>query len=220
MLNQGNSSDGTGSSRPRPRIETLSDLIFGLALSLCAYSLLTKPPTKFVELVSDILAFGFSFVILILVWMRYTSIMSVLPLENRTVVILNTVMLFLISLEPYLFNLVTLFGHPTEVTVVSDASVFYALDMAALMAILGFFTNELAVEERRLVAPQLLGAVRRARNAMFIAAVLFLLTIFPQFWTWRIQEVPLRFYLWLVPIIVFFSGRILSRTEASKTLEK
>jgi hypothetical protein len=125
-------------------------------------------------------------------------------------------MLFLISLEPYLFNVVTLYGHPTELLVVDYASIFYALNMAGLMAILGFFTNELAIEERKLIAPDLLRAVRKARNAMFIAAVLFLSTIIPQFWTWRIQDVPLRFCLWLLPTIVFFAGRILSKTEASK----
>lgn len=210
-------SENTNHSSPRPRIETLSDLIFGLALSLSAYSLLTRPPTTLQGLASDILSFGFSFIVLILVWLRYTSIMSVLPLETRTVILLNMVMLFLISLEPYLFNLVSLFGHPTEIVVVDYASVFYALDMTGLMAILGFFTNELAAEERKLVAPELLRGVRKARNAMFVAAALFLLTIIPQFWTWTFQDVPLRFYLWLLPITVFFAGRILSKNEASES---
>jgi uncharacterized membrane protein len=191
-------------SSPRPRIESLSDLIFGLALSLSAYSLLSRPPTQLAQVASDIIAFTFSFLILIFVWIRYTSIMSVLPMENRTTLLLNVVMLFSVSLEPYLFNLVSLFGHASETQVVEYASLLYALDMAGLMAILAFFTHELAIEEKQLIAPELLEPYRKVRNAMLMSVGLFLLTMFPQFWSWRIEDVPLRFLLWLVPLAVFW----------------
>ena len=194
-------------SSPRPRIESLSDLIFGLALSLSAYSLLSRPPTQLAQVASDIIAFTFSFLVLIFVWIRYTSIMSVLPMENRTTKFLNVIMLFSVSLEPYLFNLVSLFGHATETVVVEYASLLYALDMAALMAILAFFTHELAIEEKKLIAPELLEPYRKVRNSMLVSAGLFLLTMFPQLWFWRIQDVPLRFYLWLPPLVVFWIGR-------------
>jgi uncharacterized membrane protein len=111
-------SDNNRRSSPRPRIESLSDLIFGLALSLSAYSLLTRPPTQLTGLASDVLAFTFSFLILISVWIRYTGIMSVLPMENRTTRMLNVAMLFSVSLVPYLFNLVTLYRHTNETVVV------------------------------------------------------------------------------------------------------
>ena len=52
----------------------------------------------------------------------------------------------IISRAPYLFNLVSLFGRAAETRVVEYASFFYALDMAALMVILVFFTHELAIE--------------------------------------------------------------------------
>jgi uncharacterized membrane protein len=137
----------------RPRIEGLSDLIFGLALSLSAYSLLSRPPTTLTGLASDFLAISFSFLILISVWVRYTAIMSVLPMENTATRILNVAMLFSVSLVPYLFNLVTLYGHATETVVVEYASVFFAADMAALVTILAFFIHELAVEEKQLICP-------------------------------------------------------------------
>jgi hypothetical protein len=38
-------------------------------------------------------------------------------------------MLFSVSLVPYLFNLVALYGHATETVVVEYASVFFAADM-------------------------------------------------------------------------------------------
>jgi len=194
---------------PRPRIESLSDLIFGLALSLSAYSLLSRPPGQLTEVISDIVAFTFSFLVLISVWISYTGIMSVLPMENRTTRFLNVVMLFSVSLEPYLFNLVSLFGHASETEVVHYASILYALNMAALMAILAFFTRELTREERQLIAVELLAPYKKVRNSMLISAGLFLLTMFPQFWSWRIQDVPLRFYLWLIPLAIFWIGRSL-----------
>ena len=195
-------------SGPRPRIESLSDLIFGLALSLSAYSLLTRPPATLTNLASDLLSFTFSFLILISVWIRYTGIMSMLPMENRATRTLNVAMLFSVSLVPYLFNLVTLFGHSNETVIVEYASVFFAADMAALMFIMAFFVHELAVEEKQLIAPELMEPYRTVRNFMILSTVLFLLTMAPQFWQWRIQNVPLRFYLWLVPIAIFWIGQL------------
>jgi uncharacterized membrane protein len=195
-------------SSPRPRIESLSDLIFGLALSLSAYSLLSRPPTQLTGLASDMLAFTFNFLILISVWIRYTGIMSVLPMENRTTRMLNVAMLFSVSLVPYLFNLVTLYGHTNETVIVEYASVFFAADMAALVVILAFFIHELAVEEKQLIATELMGPYKRVRNAMVLSALLFLLTTAPQFWQLEIQNVPLRFYLWFIPITLFWIGRL------------
>jgi uncharacterized membrane protein len=206
-------SDENKQTGARPRIEGLSDLIFGLALSLSAYSLLSRPPTTLTGLASDFLAFTFSFLILISVWVRYTAIMSVLPMENTATRILNVAMLFSVSLVPYLFNLVTLYGHATETVVVEYASVFFAADMAALVTILAFFIHELAVEEKQLIAPELMKPYKRVRNSMVISTFLFLLTMAPQFWLWNFQDVPLRFYLWLVPLAIFWVGRLPEKPE-------
>jgi len=201
------------SGRPRPRIESLSDLIFGLALSLSAYSLLTRPPTTLTALATDILAFTFSFLILISVWIRYTGIMSVLPLENQTIRMLNVAMLFTVSLVPYLFNLVTLFSRANETIVVEYASVFFAADMAALVVILAFFVNELAIEERQLIAAELMEPYRKVRNYMGLSAVLFVFTMLPEFWVWRFLGVPLRFCLWPIAIAIFWIRQLPEKPE-------
>jgi hypothetical protein len=134
--------------------------------------------------------------------------MSVLPLENRTTRMLNVAMLFSVSLVPYLFNLVTLYGRANETVVVEYASLFFAADMAALVFILAFFVHELALEEKKLIAAELVEPYRRVRNFMVLSTLLFLLTMAPQFWQWRIQNVRLRFYLWLLPIAVFWIGQL------------
>jgi hypothetical protein len=154
------------------------------------------------------MSFTFGFLILISVWLRYTGIMSVLPMENRTTRLLNVAMLFSVSLVPYLFNLVTLYSRSNEAVIVEYASVFFAVDMAALVAILTFFLHELTIEEKQLIAAELVRPYRRVRNSMVLSAFLFLLTMAPQFWQWRVQNIPVRFYLWLIPIIIFWVGRL------------
>jgi hypothetical protein len=134
--------------------------------------------------------------------------MSVLPMENRTTRALNVAMLFCVSLIPYLFNLVTLFGHVNETVVVEYASVFFAADMAALVLILAFFIHELTVEEKQLIARELMEPYRRVRNSMIISTLLFLFTMAPEFWGLRFLGVPLRFYLWLIPLAIFWVGRL------------
>lgn len=90
---------------------------------------------------------------------------------------------------------------------------FFAADMAALVLILAFFIHELAVEEKRLIARELMQPYRRVRNSMVISTFLFLFTMVPVFWDWRIMDVPLRFYLWLIPIAIFWIGRLPEKPE-------
>jgi uncharacterized membrane protein len=55
---------------PRPRIESLSDLVFGLALSIGAFGLVSSPPTDDAGFYRDVITFGFNFVVLISIWVR------------------------------------------------------------------------------------------------------------------------------------------------------
>jgi uncharacterized membrane protein len=191
------------------RIEGLSDLIFGLALSIGALSLLSKPPSTAAEVRSDIVGFGFSFLILIFVWMSYTRVMSLLPLETGTTLLLNILMLFLVAIEPYLFYLVSQFGHVNEYRVIDYASTLYAFDMGGLMAILAFFNHELSVEEKGLVSQALLPRHKRTRNVLFLQAGLFFVTALPQFWLWQLDDTPIRFYLWFGPLAITWVSRSL-----------
>jgi uncharacterized membrane protein len=213
-------SKNTERSGPRPRIETLSDLIFGLALSIGALSLLGgKQPSSLVEIMDDMIGFGFSFLILISVWLRYTEVMSVLPVETKTTIFLNVIMLFLVSVEPYLFNLVefSLFGHAAQSELLDYTSILFALDMAGLMAILAFFTHQLAIEEKKLISPELLWKYKRTRNFLFLSAGLFVLTLLPQFWSWKFQDTPLRFYFWFAPLAVSWIRRISERPPKTQS---
>jgi len=189
-------------SEPKPRIETLSDLIFGLALSVGAFSLISNLPTDPEGIAIDVVLFGFSFLVLISVWMRYTAIMSVLPVENRTTILLNVALLFLVSIEPYAFNLVSLVGHFHVTELDNYASTLYSLDMAGLMMILAFFAHELTIEERGIVSPERAANYKWVRTILFVSTAVYFVTILPLFWTATLQELPLRFYFWVVALLI------------------
>jgi uncharacterized membrane protein len=197
-------------SRPRPRIESLSDLIFGLALSIGAITLIGNPPSNVPDLTTDILTFLFSFMILISVWIRYTMIMSVFPLETRATIFLNTALLFFVSIEPFLFNLMTRFGqsqaHET-LTFLDASSSAYALDLGSMMLILGFFAFLLSSEERNLIPNYLLKDFRARSFALFLAGTIFYVSIAPQFFSLQIGGTPVRYLLWIAPFFFSFFRR-------------
>jgi uncharacterized membrane protein len=198
--------------RPRPRIQSLSDLIFGLALSIGALNLISSKPVDTQALFGNIATFGFSFLILIFVWFRYTEIMSVLPVETTRTRALNTVMLFLVAIEPYLFNQIS-FGFTSQASPSLpqiDASATYALDLGAIWAILAAFTHILTMEEKNLVAPDLFMKYRRMRNLELIVAVVFFASALPQFWTTG-GGTSLRYILWAMTFFVRRTANLYTR---------
>lgn len=201
----------------RPRIESLSDVIFGLALAISTIPLISRLPAKPFGMVVDISEFGFGFLILMSVWIGYTNTMSVLPVENSTVVTLNLLLLFLVSIEPYLFYLNITFDLASHEVFLNLASILYALDMTGLMIILGLFTHQLAREERGLVPKDSITGFKRVRNSTFASAVLFAITILPIFWFIRLYGQPIRFYFWFIPLFVSFGRRISDRGGPTRT---
>lgn len=198
--------------RPRPRIETLSDLVFGVSIGIGALALIGQSPSNPAGINGDIVAFVFSFFILITAWVVYTSIMSVLPVETPTVTIVNSVLLLLVALVPYLLNTV-FFASPSVTTAETIspkeyASTLFALDLAGILAILATFSHILAIEERKLLSPELIGTYRTNRNFQFVLSGIVLLTIAPQFWTTTLFGYPLRLYVWYLPLVVYWSRRI------------
>src|SRR5437879_7961582 len=200
--------------RPRPRIETLADVIFGLSLSIGAIGLIADAPVSSGEINSHIFAFGFTFLVLITAWIIYTTYMSVLPADTRAVTFLNVGLLLLVALVPYLLNSVELANpalNPAEASAIGAyASTLFTLDLTGLMVILAAFAHVISLEERNLVAPELARLFRNGRNRMMILSVATAISIAPQFWEWTLFGVPVRLYIWYVPFISYWVGRVIS----------
>ncbi len=201
----------TEGPRPRPRIETLADLIFGLSLSIGAIALIANSPSNPGEITSHIFAFAFTFLILITAWIIYTTQMSVLPVETRAVTFINVALLLLVALVPYLLNNVEL-TNPSLSADASSAirdysSTLFALDLAGILVILATFAHVISLEEKKLVAPELVRLFRNGRNRMIVLAAVMLISVAPQFWAWTLFGVPARLYVWYLPLISYWVGR-------------
>ncbi len=200
--------------RPRPRIETLADLIFGLSLSIGAIALIASPPASDADINNRIFAFVFTFLLLITAWITYTTFMSVLPVETRFVTFLNVALLLLVALVPYLLNSVELVNpslNTAEASAIGDySSTLFAVDLSGILVIFAIFAHVISLEEKKLVAPEIVALFRSGRNRMFFLAALTAISIAPQFWEVTFLGVPARIYMWYLPLISYWVGRAVS----------
>ena len=198
--------------RPRPRIETLADLIFGVSLGVGSLVLISELPTSTTEINSHIAAFAFTFLILITAWLIYTTYMSVLPIETVFGTFLNVALLLLVALVPYLLNGVELVNPSLNSSAASSikdySSSLFAADLTGILLILATFAHVISVEENKLVAPELAILFRNGRNRMLLLAVVMGITVLPIFWQVTLFGVPLRIYAWYLPLISYWVGRV------------
>ena len=150
------------------------------------------------DLAVSLVGFGWAFFILALVWFRYTRVMSVLPVETGRMMGANMLLLFLVSVEPYLYNLigVSFVSAPGQL----DSGVttaLYAADMGSMFLIIAYFTHEITIEERNLIPQKLFKSYRLQRNATIVVAALFLVSTLPFFWSLTVFGFQVRFILWM-----------------------
>ncbi len=203
--------------RPKPRIEGLSDLIFGLALSIGAITLVTNPPKTSLAIYQDVATFAFSFYILISTWMHYTRIMSVLPIERRRTILANIILLFCVAIEPFLYNLLQSFITGVETfSFLNTASTFFAFDIGGMTLMLGLFCNEIATEDRKLVPQDLCGSFKTESNRWFLSSAIFFISTIPVFWSIQFLGTQVRIWLWIAALILVFAQRRLSEIQTKR----
>lgn len=201
---------GATPQTPGPRIQGLSDLIFGLALSIGAIQFVGNIPKEPGVLASDIATFGFSFIILITVWNRYTTTTSVLPVETVWMVRVNILLLFLVAIEPFLFDVMFVQGLGSPVG--KEASFYYSFDIGGMNFILAYFTHLVSVEEKNLIPRELVGRFKISRNALLVTGAIFLYSALPAFADVFYGGVSIRVLLWIASFpalwaIRFFGDR-------------
>jgi uncharacterized membrane protein len=195
-------SETSAAPKIRLRIENLSDLVFGLALSIGSIVLISKLPQTPSDLVSGIVLFGFSFLLVVWIWFNYTTTITALPYEVRGTFLLNIMLLFCVAVEPYLFYVVV----EGKSSLVEFASSVYALDVGAMLFILAGVVQILLNEEKKRgshdLSPDRLKRFRRYAITRVAGGVIFLVSALPLFWT----PVPigqfLRFDIWYAIIVI------------------
>src|SRR5438128_6931749 len=187
---------------PKPRIESLSDLIFGLALSIGALALIAQPVLTAADLLRDLVDFAFGFIVLIAVWVRYTGSISYLTIETHGVLRLNILMLFLVAIEPYLFNQVfgSLSAPQVDRALANLASAAYAIDLSTLMGVLASFEHLAAKSPSILAGSDIADSFRQFRNIHLLVAGVFLISLLP-----NLESV--RTLVWYVPLGILGAWR-------------
>jgi uncharacterized membrane protein len=189
-------------------------MVFGLALSVGALALVATPPTNSGQLYGDIAIFGFSFLILIMVWFSYTRLMSVMTFEDHRAVVLNTVLLFTVSVEPFLFNLLHTANHVNGFF--NAAGQAYAVDLGVMMVILGLFAWQLSLSKQPPLSASIRNGFRVEAGNRWVSAGIFFVTVAPVFDQVQVGPEPLRVWLWLVPLFFFgFVRRSRRKPEGS-----
>lgn len=203
--------------RIKGRIESLSDLVFGLALSIGSIALIGNIPRDPGSLESDILFFAFSFLIVIMMWGGYTRTVAYLSIETESIFYLNVALLFVVALEPFLFYvLVSQPSSPSALPFVDTASAFYAIDVGSMYMILAGFTYIVAMQEAKKDKQNILvGRFKRLTFWFTVAAAMFLFSALPIFSALTSLGF-LRFYFWYASLALSFMSRLIGRSPKDK----
>ena len=126
--------------------------------------------------------------------------------ETGIMMWLNILLLFFVSIEPYLLSLISLSPAAANHVMLAFTSQIYALDLIGLTGILGLFAHMLARKEQ-LAAPESTEEFKWLRNTQFVSAGLFGISTLPIFWSWMIQGTPVRFYLWYAILACIWASR-------------
>ncbi len=196
----------------RLRIESLSDLVFGLALSIGSLTLIGRIPTTQAELVGDIAQFAFSFLILIAMWTGYTRIITIFPIESSLSFTLNIALLFCVSIEPFLFYVLR-----ASLSFIAFSTAVYGLDIGGMYLLLATLTVVLLNEtqrEGRNIDSGLMNNFRWRLLGYALGGMIFLVSSLPYFWVNLPLIGTLRMDMWVVAFVLFFFSRsVLGRTS-------
>lgn len=193
------------STVPRVRlgIDTISDVVFGLALEIGSIAIVTKVPQTSTDLAAAVVEFGFSFVVVFMAWFAYRRAIIAFPYETPRTLIVNVALLFCVSIEPFLFYVLVV----APGTVGDAAPVAFTLDLGAMMLLLSLFTYLLMVEERRAprgrVHPAILQQARASIIGRAMVGVVFLICALPVFGSHGPFGEPIREDVWVVGLALF-----------------
>jgi uncharacterized membrane protein len=177
-------------------IQSLSDIVFGLALSIGTLTLINNIATSDRSVISAIITFGFSFFVLILIWFRYNRILEIIKAETQFEINLNIIMLFLVVIEPYLFNLL----HATTTAMLPFTSTLFALDIAGMMFVLGSLYS-IAIKDYKAGDNRVIRYYNYRRNGLLLTGVVFLASLLPIFWNTSLFGYKLRFVIWALALL-------------------
>jgi uncharacterized membrane protein len=191
------SEEPVGIPRIKVRIEGLSDIVFGLALSIGSLVLIANLPQTPDALGTDIVLFIFSFALVVTSWYLYSRIMAVLPVEVGGALVLNLVLLLCVALEPYTLYVL---DSSQNLSLLEWSSFTYAVDLGLIYLVLAGLARIFLTEAKRpqtelRIHPSVINGIRRTMWAEIYLGGVFAVSALPFFWT-QTSIGYLRFDIW------------------------
>jgi hypothetical protein len=127
---------------------------------------------------------------------------------------LNMLLLFLIAVEPYLFNVLVISSSYS--TLGQSVSAYLGLDIGGIDFVLAYLTDILTKKEKNLIPEEVIPKFKFNRNALIAGGAIFVISALPIFWTINILGIPLRILLWVISIPFFSISRFSFRSKERK----
>jgi uncharacterized membrane protein len=151
--------------------------------------------------------FGFSFLLIIAVWLGYTRVLPLLSFETFGPLLLNLVLLFCVALEPFLYYVL----QTASSTYLEFWSSAFALDMGGMMGMLSCLMFVAVRQARRgevhRLPPSSIKRFRRVVISQALMSALFLASVSNIFWIQIPDLGYLRFLMWYLAIGVLLASR-------------
>jgi uncharacterized membrane protein len=179
------------------KIEDLSNLVFGLALTLGAFSLIKPATDDLVSLSNTVVQFGLSFAVIIWIWWLFNRMVNEQDLARKGMVPLNILMLFLVVIEPFLLSVSQSY---------SSGKVAYSLDLGITLLIMALFTHASASDTRMAPTEPTRRRFRSNRDLSLLCAAIFFVSLVPQLLLGQIGEY-IQSMMWLSALFIGMVGR-------------
>jgi uncharacterized membrane protein len=187
----------------KKRLEDLSNLVFGLALTLGAITLTAPVNDDLGALFAVILRFALSFAIVVWIWWLYNNVVQDIEKSRPGLASLNMVLLFLVVIEPFLLTVSNDY---------SSGKIAYSIDLGTILVILAIF-YQFAIDDPSI------SAVKRSkeslamnRNLSFLFAAIFYTSIVPQLMLPGIG-IEIQSYMWLAVLVLGLATRRMMRQD-------
>lgn len=194
------------------RIEGLSDIVFGLALSIGSLAMINQNIDDTGDVAAGIFWFVFGFIVLVNVWISYTKSMEMRNVETKLDFGLNIFLLLLVSIEPYLLYIL----GKDDPNTLEFASTAYAIDIGLIMLVLGLFYHKGIDNGNK---PKQEGeSVKELRDRNIFIASMFLISGIPFFYDIDVFGMRARYFIWILALLPGFLLHFLYRRSSAKSI--
>jgi uncharacterized membrane protein len=187
----------------KKRLEDLSNLVFGLALTLGAITLLPPENDDLGALFAVILRFALSFAIVVWIWWLYNNVVQDIEKTRPGLASLNMVLLFLVVIEPFLLTVSSTYA---------SGKIAYSIDLGTILVILAVF-YQFAIDDPSLsVVKRSKNNLALNRNLSLIFAAIFYASMIPQLLLPTIGG-EIQSYMWLAVLVLGLATRRMMKQD-------